>query len=72
MAKDSIIAKPMNKVRMIERSDSGCRESASNALLMALPIANAGNMTPMAIPKMAATLDPKTIMEISDMVTPVN
>ena len=59
MASDSIIAKPINKVRNIERSDSGCRAMASSALPTALPMARAGPITPKAIPIIAATVRSK-------------
>src|SRR3990172_8045799 len=51
------MARPMNNVRMMDRSASGCRDSASRALHIALPMANAGRMTPIVIARQAATVD---------------
>ena len=57
MAKDSIIARPINSVRVIVFSDSGCLAKASNALEIALPIAKAGIIVPSAIAIQATTVE---------------
>ena len=71
MASDSIIARPINNVRVIAFSASGCRARASSAIAMARPIAMAGSIAPMAMASAAATVDPRTNHVISFIQPPV-
>src|SRR6516164_348948 len=57
MANDSIMARPMKSVRVIDLSASGWRASASSACTMARPIASAGIIAPKAIAAAAATVE---------------
>ena len=68
MASDSIIARPMNSVRVMARSASGWRASASSACVTARPMATAGSITPSAIAISAAAVDTMTSKPVAVMV----
>ena len=59
MASDSIIAKPINNVLVIDFSASGCLANASRAWLIARPMASAGPIVPIAIARAAITVEAK-------------
>src|ERR1035437_7575302 len=57
MAMDSIMASPINRVRLIVPASSGCWAMELRACAMALPSPRAGAIDPMAMHRAAATID---------------
>src|ERR1022692_2202874 len=57
MATDSIIAKPMNRVRLMVPASSGCCAIERSACAMALASPNAGPIEPIPMHRAAAAMD---------------
>src|SRR5215472_6047428 len=62
MARDSIIAKPTNKVRVMVAEASGCCASEVSAATTARPSPSAGAMTPMAVVRPHMMIEPDAMI----------
>src|ERR1017187_7453838 len=71
MTKDSIIASPTNKVRVIVEEASGCWASAVSADATALPCASAGPIAPIAVVIPVITIDATATIVMLSTVSPL-
>src|SRR5271169_5591674 len=70
MARDSIIARPTNKVRVMVAEASGCCASEDSAVATARPSASAGIIVPIPMVKPAKTIDATAIIVMLSMGSP--
>src|ERR1039458_2638847 len=71
MTRDSIIASPTNKVRVMVEEASGCWASAVSANATALPCASDGPMAPIAVVIPAMTIDTTATIVMLSTVSPL-